>query len=157
MKIILDLPDDQAMGLAQMCKRFCYEDAVRFANPHDGGRERDAILEGTIVLQRALREAALEGHPWRAWRFDPSEHQRVPGGGSRWNRGKDLSWEPLRLEKVAEVAFDHMQGSRFRHATHFQRWCSDKRPEDCRYDQLEVTTAYELGKIFAAEVASRGA
>jgi hypothetical protein len=59
MKIILDLPDDQAMALAQMCKRFCWEDAVRFANPHDGGRERDAILEGTIVLHCALREAGF--------------------------------------------------------------------------------------------------
>jgi len=58
-KVVLDLPDDQAMALAQMCKRFCWEDAVRFANPHDGGRERDAILEGTIVLQRALREAGF--------------------------------------------------------------------------------------------------
>jgi hypothetical protein len=58
-KIILDLSDDQAMGLAQMAKRFTYEDAVRFANPHDGGRERDAILEGTITLQRALRDAGF--------------------------------------------------------------------------------------------------
>ena len=58
-RVILDLPDDQAMGLAQMCKRFLYEDAVRFANPHDGGRERDAILEGTLTLQRALREAGF--------------------------------------------------------------------------------------------------
>jgi hypothetical protein len=57
--IILELPDDQAMALAQVCKRFCWEDAVRFANPHDGGRERDAILEATIVLQRALREAGF--------------------------------------------------------------------------------------------------
>ncbi len=104
-----------------------------------------------------LREGALEVHPWRAWRFDPTEHQRVPGGGSRWNRGKDLSWEPLKIERVAEVAYDHLQGSRFRHATHFQRWRPDKRPEDCRYDQLDATTAFELGKIFAAEVASRGA
>ncbi len=58
-KIILELPDDQAMALAQMCKRFCWEDAVRFAIPHDGGRERDAIFEGTIVLQRALHEAGF--------------------------------------------------------------------------------------------------
>jgi hypothetical protein len=58
-KIILDLPDDQAMALAQVCKRFCYEDAVRFANPNDGGRERDAILDGTSTLQRALAEAGF--------------------------------------------------------------------------------------------------
>jgi hypothetical protein len=58
-KIVLDLPNNQAMALAQMCKRFCWEDAVRFAHPHDGGRERDAILEGTLTLQRVLREAAF--------------------------------------------------------------------------------------------------
>jgi hypothetical protein len=58
-RITLELPDDEAMALAQMCKRFCYEDAVRFANPHDGGRERDAILEGTMTLSRALAEAGF--------------------------------------------------------------------------------------------------
>jgi hypothetical protein len=58
-RIVLDLPDDQAMALAQMCKRFCYEDAVRFANPHDGGREREAILDGTSTLQRALAESGF--------------------------------------------------------------------------------------------------
>ena len=74
----------------------------------------------------------------------------MPGGSSRWNRGKDLSWEPLRPERVCEVAFDHMQGTRFRHAAHFVRWRTDKRPEDCRYDQLEVTPAYELERVFGA-------
>jgi hypothetical protein len=59
MKIILDVPPDQAMALAQMVKRFTYEDAVRFANPHDGGRERDAILDGASTLQRALTEAGF--------------------------------------------------------------------------------------------------
>jgi hypothetical protein len=58
-RITVDLLEHEAMALAQLCKRFCWEDAVRFANPHDGGRERDAILEGTIVLQRALREAGF--------------------------------------------------------------------------------------------------
>jgi hypothetical protein len=58
-RVILDIPDDQAMGLARLCRRFCWEDAVRFANPHDGGRERDATLDGTLTLQRALREAGL--------------------------------------------------------------------------------------------------
>jgi hypothetical protein len=59
MKITLDIPDDQAEALAQLCKRFCFEDAVRFATPHDGGRERDAILDGTSTLQRALAEAGF--------------------------------------------------------------------------------------------------
>jgi ATP-dependent DNA ligase len=94
-----------------------------------------------------LRENALEGHPWGAWRIEPS-HQRVPGFTSRWNRGKDLSWEPLRPERVCEVSYDHLQGSRFRHATHFLRWRPDKPPADCRYDQLDSTAPYELKKIF---------
>ena len=74
--------------------------------------------------------------------------QRLPGATSRWNRGKDLSWEPLRLERVAEVAYDHLQGDRFRHGTTFLRWRPDKQPADCRYDQLEETAAYELAQIF---------
>ena len=101
-----------------------------------------------------LRERALEGHPWRDWaeaEGDAVEDaQRMPGGSSRWNRGKDLSWEPLRPERVCEVAYDHMQGTRFRHAAHFARWRPDKRPQECRYDQLEVTPAYELERVFGA-------
>jgi ATP-dependent DNA ligase len=75
---------------------------------------------------------------------------RMPGGQSRWSAGKDLSWEPLRIERVCEVRYDNLQGDRFRHAAVFQRWRPDRRPEDCRYDQLEVTTAYELEKVFGA-------
>jgi ATP-dependent DNA ligase len=101
-----------------------------------------------------LREDALEGHPWRDWAEAHEEAnakgQRLPGASSRWNRGKDPSWEPLRAERVCEVAYDHMQGDRFRHAAQFVRWRPDKRPEDCRYDQLEVTPAYELERIFGA-------
>jgi ATP-dependent DNA ligase len=99
-----------------------------------------------------LREGALEGHPWGEWRIEPGMNQRMPGGGSRWNRGKDLSWEPLRPERVCEVAYDHLQGSRFRHATHFLRWRPDKSPQDCRYDQLESHAPYELAKIFGTAV-----
>jgi len=97
-----------------------------------------------------LRENALEHHPWKEWRFDEDQHQRMPGGTSRWNRGKDLTWEPLRIERVCEVGYDHMQGSRFRHGTHFKRWRPDKRPEDCRYDQLEESSPYELSQIFSS-------
>ncbi len=96
-----------------------------------------------------LRADALAQHPWREWRFDEAQAgQRMPGGGSRWNRGKDLSWEPLRIERVCEVAYDHLQGDRFRHATHFQRWRPDRQPQHCRYDQLEETPAAELAQIF---------
>jgi len=97
-----------------------------------------------------LRARALDDHPWREWAETDGESTRMPGGQSRWSAGKDLSWEPLRIERVCEVKYDHMQGTRFRHAAVFQRWRPDKRPADCRYDQLEVTTPYELEKVFGA-------
>ena len=97
-----------------------------------------------------LRERALEHHPWREWAQADGEVTRMPGGQSRWSAGKDLSWEPLRIERVCEVKYDHMQGPRFRHAAVFERWRPDKRPIDCGYDQLEVTTPYELEKVFGA-------
>ena len=97
-----------------------------------------------------LRDGALDDHPWRAWAQAESVASRMPGGQSRWSAGKDLSWEPLRIERVCEVTYDHLQGDRFRHATVFKRWRPDKSPADCRYDQLEVTTPYELARVFAA-------
>jgi ATP-dependent DNA ligase len=98
-----------------------------------------------------LRERALDHHPWREWaEAGAHEMTRMPGGQSRWSAGKDLSWEPLRIERVCEVKYDHMQGDRFRHATIFQRWRADKQPRDCRYDQLQVTTPYELADVFGA-------
>ena len=101
-----------------------------------------------------LRKNATDGHPWSEWAewagFGSADASgtRMPGATSRWNRGKDLSWEPLRLERVVEVAYDHLQGDRFRHATTFVRWRPDKQPQDCRYDQLETNAPYELEKIF---------
>jgi ATP-dependent DNA ligase len=98
-----------------------------------------------------LRENALADHPWKDWKeLESAEEpgQRMPGGLSRWNRGKDLSWEPVRIERVIEVAYEHMQGDRFRHGARFRRWRPDKPPADCRYDQLEVTPPYELQSIF---------
>ena len=100
-----------------------------------------------------LRKNALASHPWRAWAEAHANGQRMPGGQSRWSAGKDLSWEPLRIERVCEVKYDHLQGDRFRHATTFLRWRLDKPPEECLYDQLEVTPAYELAKVFGARAA----
>jgi ATP-dependent DNA ligase len=98
-----------------------------------------------------LRDNALESHPWRAWaQIDGGGGVRMPGGQSRWSAGKDLSWEPVRVERVCEVQYDHLQGDRFRHAAVFLRWRPDKRPGDCRYDQLEVARPYELGKVFSS-------
>ena len=97
-----------------------------------------------------LRTNALEGHPWKDWASSDAEPSRMPGAQSRWSSGKDLSWEPLRIERVCEVKYDHLQGDRFRHATIFLRWRPDKRPMDCTFDQLEVTAPYELEKVFGA-------
>jgi ATP-dependent DNA ligase len=96
-----------------------------------------------------LREGAAENHPWREW-ADWAGDQRMPGASSRWNQGKDLSWEPLRVERVCEVAYDHLQRDRFRHGTTFLRWRPDKTPGECRYDQLEETPPAELRQIFQA-------
>jgi ATP-dependent DNA ligase len=97
-----------------------------------------------------LRKDAMRDHPWRDWAGAAAESRRMPGAPSRWSAGKDLSWEPLRIERVCEVKYDHMQGDRFRHAAFFLRWRPDKRPQDCRYDQLEVTEPYELRSIFSS-------
>jgi ATP-dependent DNA ligase len=110
---------------------------------------------GELVEELApLREHALDAHPWGEWADWASagdaeaSGQRLPGATSRWNRSKDLSWEPLRTERVVEVAYDHLQGTRFRHATTFRRWRPDKPPEACRYDQLEETAPFLLASIF---------
>ena len=95
------------------------------------------------------RDHAIDGHPWRDWGDAVvGDATRMPGAKSRWSGGKDLSWEPLRPERVCEVKYDHLQGDRFRHATTFLRWRADKPAEACRFDQLEVTTPYELARIF---------
>ena len=83
-----------------------------------------------------LRRGAAKGHPWLVATEGVDPNARLPGGQSRWSAGKDLAWEPLRIERVCEVKYDHMQGDRFRHATTFLRWREDKSPKDCRYDQL---------------------
>ena len=92
------------------------------------------------------RENALAGHPWAG--EGGAAHGRMPGGQSRWSRGKDLRWEALRPELVAEVTYEHMEGARFRHMAHFQRWRTDKPAKDCTYAQLEVVPPHELAKIF---------
>ena len=100
------------------------------------------------------RTDALASHPWKHWADQGNATdeavKRIPGGQSRWSQGKDLSWEPLRPELVVEVAYDHMQGSRFRHTAQFRRWRPDKRPSDCTYAQLEVVPPQELETIFSS-------
>ncbi|HKA13537.1 MAG TPA: hypothetical protein VKH41_00850, partial [Myxococcota bacterium] len=117
-----------------------------------------------VSLLEPYRRDALADHPWRKWgdaadaqraeaerrRAPAHDGQRMPGGKSRWSQGKDLSWEPLRAELVAEVGYDHMEGTRFRHTAQFRRWRPDKDPRACTYAQLEVVAPHELETIFAA-------
>jgi ATP-dependent DNA ligase len=103
-----------------------------------------------VEFLKPYRKNALASHPWKDWAIDESANERrMPGAQSRWSQGKDLSWEPLRPELVVEVAYDHMQGDRFRHTAQFRRWRTDKKPTDCTFDQLEVVPPHELELIFA--------
>ena len=112
----------------------------------------DAKRKELAEFLAPYRDNAIAGHPWEEWaaaqELDAAGH-RIPGVKSRWSQGKDLSWEPLRAELVVEVAYEHMQGTRFRHTAHFRRWRPDKPPSECTYEQLEVVAAHELRDIFA--------
>ena len=109
-----------------------------------------AMRRQLAVELEPLRKDAMRAHPWREWASAGEASARMPGAHSRWSAGKDLSWEPLRPERVCEVKYDHLQGDRFRHAAVFLRWRPDKPPRDCRYDQLEVAAPFELAKVFGA-------
>jgi ATP-dependent DNA ligase len=109
-----------------------------------------AARKALVKELEPLRRNAMDGHPWREWAAAAGDLSRMPGGHSRWSAGKDLSWEPLRVERVCEVKYDHLQGDRFRHAAIFLRWRPDRTPAECTYDQLDVATPYELEKVFGA-------
>ena len=113
---------------------------VGVASGFSAARRQDFVGE-----LEPLRSGASSGHPWIAEGREPG---RVPGGPSRWNAGKDLTWEPLRPERVCEVSFDHLQENRFRHATSFVRWRPDRRPNSCTYEQLDVPVPAELHEVF---------
>ncbi|MET9294180.1 ATP-dependent DNA ligase [Streptomyces sp. NPDC003077] len=98
-----------------------------------------------------LRMASATGHPWENWTSEDAQAaDRLPGGPSRWTGKKDLSWVPLRPERVLEVAYDHMQGDRFRHTAQFRRWRPDREPEQCTYAQLEEPVSYDLKQVLGA-------
>jgi ATP-dependent DNA ligase len=100
------------------------------------------------------REGALDNHPWKDWASAMAEAGgRMPGGQSRWNAGKDQSWEPVRPELVVEVRYDHLQGDRFRHGTTFVRFRDDRKPESCTYSQLDEAAPAELAQIFGIHTA----
>jgi len=98
-----------------------------------------------VDVLEPFRSGAASGHPWLA---TGTPEGRVPGGQSRWTGGKDLSWEPLRMGLVVEVSYDHLQVDRFRHATSFVRWRTDREPKSCTYAQLDTPVPTELADVF---------
>ena len=130
-----------------------YDDAGSLQHVGVAASFSDEKRRELVSVLAPFREDALANHPWKHWAGEGDPSQRMPGAKSRWSQGKDLSWEPLRPELVVEVAYDHMQGTRFRHTAHFRRWRTDKRPRDCTYAQLEVVPPHELATIFAASEA----
>lgn len=123
----------------------------------------DAETRARLVEELApYRDRALDAHPWADWATAATDHgsdagtepggssepQRRPGAVSRWNAKKDLSWEPVRIELVAEVAYEHMQGDRFRHTARFQRWRADREPSSCTYTQLDTPVPVTLRAVF---------
>ncbi|MEZ2391386.1 ATP-dependent DNA ligase [bacterium RCC_150] len=102
---------------------------------------RQALLEELEPYKTEFNE-----HPWGGW-AEPAAGARMPGAASRWSAGKDTSFVPLRPELVVEVAYDFMEGDRFRHTTQFRRWRPDREPESCTYAQLEESADYDLGEI----------
>lgn len=110
-------------------------------------RQRAALMEEL----EPLRMADIAEHPWAEWGQESAHAlSRMPGGPSRWSGGKDLSWVPLRPERVCEVAYDHMEGDRFRHTTQFRRWRPDRSPDSCGYAQLEEPVSYDLARVLGA-------
>lgn len=94
------------------------------------------------------RMESIEGHPWASWVRDEAHAEtRMPGAQSRWSSGKDMSWEPLRPDLVVEVAYDHMQGTRFRHTAQFRRWRTDRDPSSCTYEQLEEPVKFTIADV----------
>ena len=108
-------------------------------------RRASLVAELEPLLAQSLAE-----HPWGAWADESAQaNSRMPGAVSRWNAGKNLSFVPLRPELVVEVAYDHMEGNRFRHTTQFRRWRPDRDPETCTYAQLEEPVNFDLSEILA--------
>ncbi|MER7478010.1 ATP-dependent DNA ligase [Streptomyces sp. NPDC126510] len=127
----------------------------------DGGTLQHVGVSAAFTMKRRaelvaelepLRLDDVSGHPWAAWSEEAAhEKARLPGAPSRWSGRKDLSWVPLRPDRVAEVAYDHMEnGQRFRHTARFRRWRPDRTPESCTYAQLEEPVRYDLAEILGA-------
>lgn len=110
-----------------------------------------AAVRKDLVDQLApLREGALEEHPWRGWLdLQAQAGGRMPGALNRWNADKDMSWEPLRIELVAEVRYEHVMAGRLRHGARLARFRPDREPRSCTYGQLDEVAPAELTQLFA--------
>jgi ATP-dependent DNA ligase len=133
-----------------------YDDAGRLHHVGVATSFAAARRKALVDEVAPLRMDALAGHPWEEWALAEAHAResgsRMPGAPSRWNAKKDMTWEPLRVERVVEVRYEHLQGNRFRHATRFVRWRDDKTPAECTYDQLEAVAPAELAAIFGPEL-----
>lgn len=110
-----------------------------------------AARRAELVTELRPLESGTDDHPWGAGLDGVvANPDRVPGTQSRWSQGKDLSFIPLRPELVVEVAYEHMQGSRFRHTAQFQRWRPDRDPQTCTYEQLEYPDGFRLSDILGS-------
>jgi ATP-dependent DNA ligase len=126
-----------------------YDDAGALQHVGVAASFTNAKRAELVSFLAPYRDNALADHPWKEWGGQTAEDlQRMPGAQSRWSSGKTLAWEALRPELVVEVAYDHMEGTRFRHVAHFRRWRPDKAPRSCTYEQLEVVPPEELSAIF---------
>jgi ATP-dependent DNA ligase len=108
----------------------------------------------TLLEELKPLESDVAEHPWGAW--VTASGDKVPGAVSRWNAGKDLSFVALRPERVLEVAYDHMEGERFRHTAQFRRWRPDRDPRTCTYEQLEEPVSYDLADVLRTGEARPG-
>lgn len=125
-----------------------------------GGLQHVGVCAAFPMKRRAELVTELEplvtdvaGHPWGSWAdAEAHEESRLPGAPSRWAGKKDMSWVAVRPERVCEVAYDHMEGERFRHTTQFRRWRPDRTPESCTYAQLEEVVRYDLAEVLSADV-----
>jgi ATP-dependent DNA ligase len=127
-----------------------FDDAATLHHVGVCGSFTAARRKELVATLASLRMDDLAGHPWADGAKAAADATRRPGAESRWSQGKDLSWVPLRPERVAEVGYDHMQGQRFRHTAQFRRWRGDKAPGDCTFAQLEVVAPAELAAIFGS-------
>jgi ATP-dependent DNA ligase len=115
------------------------------AFPMERRRELFAELQPLVTT--------FEGHPWDwgAWQQEAEGRTWRGSNSSRWNPGKELSFVPLRPERVVEVRYDHLEGRRFRHTAQFVRWRPDREPRSCTYDQLEETVGFDLADVLATK------